>query len=472
MKCCVFIASLSLITTSEGAQNSTKDEDLESEGKLDKCCNILDKIPNGQNIVCRDDQTHCSRYWTSFAVDFFNAGSKWTRELCEMDSDNDGATNGEELGDPCCTWEKGDDAAIIWRGLPGQYTTFHAEILASMKCTSRKTKEKIPNGEQFFADNDVVQFWVSSFGKDFSNASMIWTKELCEMDSDEDGATNGEELGDPCCRWQVGGSPMNSTIWGNPMYKNPFSADELAGLKCENYLEPDPNDTQRFKKIPNGENLHRVLTTEINMWPAELHVTMESVPEFWESSFGTDFIIAHDIWTKELCAMDSDKDGMTNGEELGDPCCEWKMGDTPKHLVVSHPGSGKNHNSLTYYKCNSAEPNDARFQKIPNGNYFKKLAKVSGDARAEQFVTELWNSSFGDDFYKAGESWTKELCEMDSDEDGDTNGAELGDPCCEWKRGDTPKRRNVRHPGINWVTYGPFSGHYKCDITTSKSTDP
>lgn len=40
----------------------------------------------------------------SFGVDFDDAGSKWTKELCEKDSDGDGLTNGEELGDPCCTW--------------------------------------------------------------------------------------------------------------------------------------------------------------------------------------------------------------------------------------------------------------------------------------------------------------------------------------------------------------------------------
>ncbi len=59
---------------------------------------------------------------------------------------------------------------------------------------------------------------------------MIWTKELCEMDSDEDGATNGEELGDPCCKWRVGGTPRYRTIYDlfDPMNKNSFSADDLA----------------------------------------------------------------------------------------------------------------------------------------------------------------------------------------------------------------------------------------------------
>ncbi|XP_033727074.1 tyramine beta-hydroxylase-like [Pecten maximus] len=47
-----------------------------------------------------------------FGVDFRNAGMKWTRALCEMDSDGDGETNGQELGDPDCVWTKGSVAAV------------------------------------------------------------------------------------------------------------------------------------------------------------------------------------------------------------------------------------------------------------------------------------------------------------------------------------------------------------------------
>ena len=37
--------------------------------------------------------------------------------------------------------------------------------------------------------------------KDFEYEELRWTRELCEKDSDGDGFTNGEELGDPCCIW-------------------------------------------------------------------------------------------------------------------------------------------------------------------------------------------------------------------------------------------------------------------------------
>ena len=46
---------------------------------------------------------------------------------------------------------------------------------------------------------------------------------------------------------------------------------------------------------------------------------------------------AHD-WTKALCQADSDGDGRTNGEELGDPNCNWRPGATPSRAATGHPG--------------------------------------------------------------------------------------------------------------------------------------
>ena len=37
--------------------------------------------------------------------------------------------------------------------------------------------------------------------------------------------------------------------------------------------------------------------------------------------------------------MDSDKDGKTNGEELGDPNCTWTNGVTPTAAAIGHPGT-------------------------------------------------------------------------------------------------------------------------------------
>ncbi|XP_045188429.2 dopamine beta-hydroxylase-like isoform X2 [Mercenaria mercenaria] len=54
--------------------------------------------------------------------------------------------------------------------------------------------------------------------------------------------------------------------------------------------------------------------------------------------FGIDFKLAGLMWTHELCRKDSDMDGLTNGEELGDPNCNWKQGDVPEMEAKSHPG--------------------------------------------------------------------------------------------------------------------------------------
>lgn len=63
---------------------------------------------------------------------------------------------------------------------------------------------------------------------------------------------------------------------------------------------------------------------------------------FLRNDFGQDFGAAGFRWTKTLCQKDSDGDGLTNGEELGDPCCLWSAHDTPsvymRDFAASHPG--------------------------------------------------------------------------------------------------------------------------------------
>ena len=44
-------------------------------------------------------------------------------------------------------------------------------------------------------------------------------------------------------------------------------------------------------------------------------------------------------WTTELCGQDSDGDGRSNGEELGDPGCTWSVGGAPQVTEgITHPG--------------------------------------------------------------------------------------------------------------------------------------
>jgi dopamine beta-monooxygenase len=52
------------------------------------------------------------------------------------------------------------------------------------------------------------------------------------------------------------------------------------------------------------------------------------------------------VWSESLCRMDSDGDGKTNGQELGDPNCLWTEETIPDYVTgITHPG-----NLITYIK--------------------------------------------------------------------------------------------------------------------------
>lgn len=44
-------------------------------------------------------------------------------------------------------------------------------------------------------------------------------------------------------------------------------------------------------------------------------------------------------YSKAVCQADSDGDGLTNGQELGDPDCLWTPGTLPARTTsITHPG--------------------------------------------------------------------------------------------------------------------------------------
>eukprot|EP00117_Sycon_ciliatum_P032755 scpid73886/ scgid4089/ Temptin len=54
--------------------------------------------------------------------------------------------------------------------------------------------------------------------------------------------------------------------------------------------------------------------------------------------FGRAFVASNQAWMT-VCPQDSDGDGYTNGEELGDPSCTFTTGTTPERSTnLSHPG--------------------------------------------------------------------------------------------------------------------------------------
>ncbi|XP_069121168.1 uncharacterized protein [Argopecten irradians] len=118
-----------------------------------------DEIPNGKNVPhpCK-----ASHMWkgvghfnplgggspNQFGIDFYNAGKIWTKTFCVMDSDNDGKTNGEELGDPKCVWTKGN-APPITVGIthPGICTPF-----SDSKCSVANSWIKCDDDDGFHCD--------------------------------------------------------------------------------------------------------------------------------------------------------------------------------------------------------------------------------------------------------------------------------------------------------------------------------
>ncbi len=82
------------------------------------------------------------------------------------------------------------------------------------------------------------------------------------------------------------------------------------------------------RHIPNG---HRITN-----WPAVGHVN-------WYGGhlnpFGIDFKSTNYTWSIELCQLDSNKNGLTNGQELGDPYCTWRPGSIPfTDQNITNPG--------------------------------------------------------------------------------------------------------------------------------------
>ncbi|BFZ19034.1 hypothetical protein BsWGS_22073 [Bradybaena similaris] len=78
--------------------------------------------------------------------------------------------------------------------------------------------------------------------------------------------------------------------------------------------------------IPNGAAVPNPCK-EGQIWEGVGHILNEGTGT--KNRFGLDFLDAGKEWTYDLCIKDSDLDGMTNGQELGDPKCTWKRNSGP-----------------------------------------------------------------------------------------------------------------------------------------------
>jgi len=88
--------------------------------------------------------------------------------------------------------------------------------------------------------------------------------------------------------------------------------------------------------IPNGNKVPNPCSPA-ETWPGVGHkITMGSGDR---NPFGLAFKANNLAWDANICGQDSDGDGRSNGEELGDPDCTWKFNTVPKMSTgLSHPG--------------------------------------------------------------------------------------------------------------------------------------
>ncbi|CAL1540800.1 unnamed protein product [Lymnaea stagnalis] len=89
-------------------------------------------------------------------------------------------------------------------------------------------------------------------------------------------------------------------------------------------------------EIPNGNNVNHPCLPNYR-WPGVGHENRNGGGT--RNVFGSAFSTAGHKWTKSLCQQDSDGDGKTNGDELGDPNCVWAKGQVPTRTTgITHPG--------------------------------------------------------------------------------------------------------------------------------------
>ncbi|KAH7460072.1 hypothetical protein PRIC1_012591 [Phytophthora ramorum] len=115
------------------------------------------RLPNGDNVSGVAALGHVDPAGgganNDFGLAFESAGEEWTASFCQQDSDGDGQTNGQELGDPCCEWSQDSNAVVQWTtgvSHPGDASSTSDESLwADVTCgssTSNSTSTTTSSG--------------------------------------------------------------------------------------------------------------------------------------------------------------------------------------------------------------------------------------------------------------------------------------------------------------------------------------
>jgi len=148
---------------------------------------------------------------------------------------------------------------------------------------------------------------LNPFGEDWRSNGFVWTKELCELDSDQDGYTNGEELGDPCCVWTTASSQvmLNSVDGFLPSHPGMIDHTQPVGSifnktsLCTNIedesIEDDTKNEDYYDKYYNPEETRGSFELRIDPFPIPIKETTyanfifnipEDLPDFFHVVFG------------------------------------------------------------------------------------------------------------------------------------------------------------------------------------------
>ncbi|RLN86773.1 hypothetical protein BBJ28_00003157, partial [Nothophytophthora sp. Chile5] len=407
------------------------------------------RLPNGANVpnvpaIGHSDDTGDSSATNSFGDAFASAGKSWTTELCQADTDGDGQTNGQELGDPCCEWTQG--ATPRWTSgvsHPGDASkTSNESLWASVNCSGVTTVSTSGAGS---LQTPTSLRYVLALG--VTIALSLHTSPQASASSASDKTTNPSPH-------SPGNADTHTMKFTSPSI--------LIVLAAAALFAPEADAKEEFVKLlPNGGNVPSA--------PAIGHKDNTGKSSS-NNDFGKAFSSAGNAWTVELCKADTDGDGQTNGQELGDPCCEWTVGASPRWTSgVSHPSDATKTSNASLWAsidcsniisactlvaataaallASQAEASKEFVAMLPNGANVPGVPAIGhSDNTGDSDAT----NTFGDAFASAGKEWTTELCQADTDGDGQTNGEELGDPCCEWVMSTNDVvlwSTGVSHPG-------------------------
>jgi len=109
---------------------------------------------------------------------------------------------------------------------------------------------------------------LNAFGEDLKKAGFRWTEALCRMDSDGDGRTNGEELGDPCCSWSAEApGEVEGWPWESLGHPGVADADSQSGTGLESMCEVVVSSLQPVAE----DQLERVDVVFLKGEPQKMH---------------------------------------------------------------------------------------------------------------------------------------------------------------------------------------------------------